>query len=346
MIRSLLIAAALTCVGAASAAPVPNPAGSFDLVDGDVRIIDSAKRGRPAKVGDVVVEGDSIESGVGAEAHLAMEDGGQLGVRPNTRLRIVQYKAEGGADDRSVVSLLEGTLRSLSGWIGKFNAKNYAIRTPTATIGVRGTDHETTVIAADRGDGEPGTYDKVNDGATVLTTARGSTEVRPNQAGFVPRSGSQAPRLLDRIPAFFRPARNDKRFDGLHATLSGRLDRVRDDRLRLVRERRGDFEARKRDIFQQREERMRTFQAERRTRADGERRRPVAEERRRRSETNHTQRDFARRSPAKARDDLAGERRKRLDEGRLPPRHDESRRRPDATGGGRHLAAPGRGDRP
>lgn len=263
MIRRFFAAALMVlsfdAVGQSSSSP--NPAGSFDLVDGDVRVVDSSQRSRPAKVGESVVEGDSIVTGTDAEAHLAMEDGGQLGVRPNTRLRIVKYKAEGGAGDRSTINLLEGTLRSISGWIGKFNPRNYEIKTPTATIGIRGTDHETKVIPANHGEGEAGTYDKVNAGSTVLTTAKGSTEIRPSQAGFVPHFGTMQPKLLDRVPVFFRPARNDKRLEGMHEAIRQRIDRVRDERLRFVRDRRTEFEQRKRGILKQRQQRIRELTA-------------------------------------------------------------------------------------
>jgi len=68
-----------------------------------------------------------------------MEDGGYIGVRPNTQMRIANYKAEGGPDDQSVISLLQGSFRSITGWIGKLGGSNYRIVTRTVTI--RGSRH-------------------------------------------------------------------------------------------------------------------------------------------------------------------------------------------------------------
>lgn len=216
----------------------PVTAGRVDALEGDVRIYSPSGSMRTAKTGDVVSEGDSIVTGDDGEVHLAMEDEGQIAIRPNTRLRIAKYKAEGGSGDTSIIALVQGALRSVTGWIGKYNPKGYAIRTPTATIGVRGTDHETTVLTTGGPDGEAGTYDKVNHGATLLSTQHGTTEVRPNQAAFVSLKGKAKPRLLAAVPAFYRPARLDGRFANLHDSVRQKLDVKRAERIEVIRERR------------------------------------------------------------------------------------------------------------
>ncbi len=216
----------------------PVPAGHIEQIEGDARLYDSGQTMRAAKIGGVVNEGDSIVTGADGEVHLAMEDEGQIAVRPNTRLRIARYKAEGGSSDASVIALVQGALRSVTGWIGKYNPRGYAIRTPTATIGVRGTDHETMVVPEGSSEGEPGTYDKVNHGATLLSTARGQTEIRPDQAGFVGLSGKARPQLLKSVPAFFRPQRLDARFQNLHDTVRQRIDQRRNLRIETLKARR------------------------------------------------------------------------------------------------------------
>lgn len=210
-------------------------AGRIDETQGDVRIYDSAQNMRSARIGDVVYEGESIATGIDGEVHLVMADEGQIAIRPNTRLRIAKYKADGGKDDVSIIALVQGALRSVTGWIGKYNPKGYAIRTPTATIGVRGTDHETMVIPQGSRDGEAGTYDKVNHGATVLSTPHGETEVGPNQAGFVSVSGKAPPRLLPSVPKIYRPARLDSRFENLHEKVRQQIDVKRSQRIEAQR---------------------------------------------------------------------------------------------------------------
>ena len=228
-----LFAALLVCW---SVLAVGQTAGKVDLVDGEVKIVDAARNARIPKLGDVLSVGDSVVTGGDGELHLAMEDGGQMAVRPNTRMTVEKYKAEGGTDDRSVISLMQGALRSVTGWIGKFQPKNYQIRTPTATIGVRGTDHETRVVLPDSKEGEAGTYDKVNAGSTLLRTQHGTTEVHPNQAGFASFTGKKRPAVLAAVPGFFRPTKHESRFADLHEKVHKALGQRRDERIKKVKE--------------------------------------------------------------------------------------------------------------
>ena len=139
-------------------------AGVIELVEGQVIITRANNITLAPIVGNSVEEGDTIITGADGELHVTMADSGFIAVRPNTRLKIEQYRAEGDKDDKSVISLLEGTFRSITGWIGKYSPRNYRITTPTATIGIRGTDHEPLYIpeSASGAEGEPGLYDKVN----------------------------------------------------------------------------------------------------------------------------------------------------------------------------------------
>jgi hypothetical protein len=213
-------------------------AGKVVLVEGDVRVYGRNQELRRPKLDDSLYEGDSIVTGDGGEVHFNMEDGGYIGVRPNTRMRIANYKAEGGSDDQSVIALLEGSFRSITGWIGKLGGSHYRIVTRTVTIGVRGTEHEPHVIPEGSTVGEPGTYDRVHDGETVMQTPKGTVNVRVNQAGFMPLRGEARPRVLDRIPAFFRPTRNEGRFQGLHLRVQQQLEQRRRQRIEQIQERR------------------------------------------------------------------------------------------------------------
>jgi hypothetical protein len=49
------------------------------------------------------------------------------------------FDAENPGEGRFLVSLLKGSVRALTGLIGKFQARNVSFKTPTATIGIRGT---------------------------------------------------------------------------------------------------------------------------------------------------------------------------------------------------------------
>lgn len=200
---TLLIASLLIGMPAATAR---NAAATVRLVDGPVTLIAADKSTRTPRTGDILLEGDALITGVNAEAHLDMADGGFMAIRPDTRIEIREYRANGMDDDRSVIGLLKGSLRSITGWIGASSPRNYVIQTPSATIGVRGTEHETAFIPEDIKQGEPGTYDTVISGRTVISNEYGSIEVAPNRAGFAAIRGKR-PGMLRQVPGFLRKAR-------------------------------------------------------------------------------------------------------------------------------------------
>src|SRR4029077_19421286 len=141
--------------------------------------------------------------------------------------------AEGGPDDGFLLNLVEGSFRAVTGWITRGN-RRAEVSTPTATIGIRGTDYEPLVIPEGSKAGEAGTYNRVNIGETELRTARGSVIVKPNQAGFVPHGAAIAPRVLARMPTLFKPTRNEKVFQGLHERIHKNLNDLRQQRIRQI----------------------------------------------------------------------------------------------------------------
>lgn len=195
--------------------------GKFQFVSGDVRVQTKTGDILTVKKGSEVNEGDVIFSGSPALAQLKMDDGGTLVVRPNTRLTIATYRFNGTEDgtERATYRLDRGSVRAITGQIGKTNKQNYLIQTPTASIGVRGTDHEPAFIPKDE-DGylgaKPGTYDKVNTGETYIETKGGLVVIKPNLVGYAEDELS-VPTILPTMPSFYnRSAR--KRSGGSQAT--------------------------------------------------------------------------------------------------------------------------------
>ena len=219
-----------------SSATERNVVGTIELIEGDVRVFDTAKTPRKVAKGDKVYEGESIVTGKDGEVHLGMEDSGFIGVRPDTRMRFTKYQANGEATDTSVIGLLKGAVRSVTGWIGKNNASAYQIRTPTATIGVRGTDHETLVIPQGQDNTEAGTYDKVNIGGTTLQTKQGKVDVEPDRAGFASYRAGSRPQLLSKVPHFFKPTRHESVFQGKHEAVHKVIEQRREEKRKIWQE--------------------------------------------------------------------------------------------------------------
>ena len=188
--------------------------GVVEFVSGSVTLRRN-NAGQPAQEGASLQAGDTLEAARGAELHAKFDDGGYLAVRSGSSVRIDQYVAQGEATDVAAFTLLRGALRSVTGWIGKLGGgQQYKITSNTATIGVRGTDHEVVLVPDDaaRGDVVAGVHDRVNEGATTITNERGRIDVAQGGAGFAPRTG-ELPQMHPRVPGFFNRLRtaNDSR---------------------------------------------------------------------------------------------------------------------------------------
>lgn len=208
--------------------------GTVDAFSGNAYVEDQSGKSFAVTVGQSIYEGQTINSGPDGEVHIVTEDGGIIAVRPGTVFRIDEYKAEGNSSDKIFMSLLRGAVRSITGWVGKFNTAAYRLTTPTATIGIRGTDHETTVIDSSNGD-EPGTYDSVNEGSTVLKTPQGTAEVTPGKFAFAARGRAAAPIFLAHRPRFLamRRLKIEGRIQRRKEFFRTRLEKMRDERIRI-----------------------------------------------------------------------------------------------------------------
>lgn len=202
------------------------PAGSVLFSQG-VAAAESAGGSRPLVKGAPVCVGETIVTSQSASVQIRMADGGMLSIRPDTKVKIDEFRFDGKEDgsEKSVITLLQGGFRALTGLIGHTHKENYAIRTPYANIGIRGTDHEPMFIPdpapGQTAAGIPGTYDKVNSGGVVIRNAEGSVEVRPDQVGFVPNDPSASPVLLKETPRFYGAAGGGEH-DGAAHTREGR----------------------------------------------------------------------------------------------------------------------------
>jgi FecR protein len=188
-------------------------AGNIDTARGEVSVL--ARDGVPRGVarGDRVIEGETILTGPDGEVLLTTDDSGVLAIRPRSRLTIETYKVNGNDKDSIVLNLLRGSLRSITGWISKTAPKNYRVATNTATIGIRGTDHEVAIVE----DGEnAGTWNKVTEGGTVLSSNTGSIEQTPSNNGTARvRAGDQVPTPAPPPLTLFAPRPSDQRLGEL-----------------------------------------------------------------------------------------------------------------------------------
>ena len=164
-----------------------------------------------------------------------MADGAQFILREDSKITLFEYVADGGSEDRSLVDLAKGAMRSITGWIGQFNRTKYRIRTPLVTIGVRGTDHEPTHLPEGDPRGQPGSYDKVNEGQAFMESKSGTVEVPANTAAFQALASGSVPQLLAAIPGFFKPGSYENEFLRRALELKNLIPQMRLDRIDFLR---------------------------------------------------------------------------------------------------------------
>lgn len=102
---------------------------------------------RTLNLGADIFLGDRIETDQVGEAQLLFKDGTRMVVGSNSALVIEEFLFRAGAaDNKFTVQAMGGAFRFISGEAG--NAA-YSIRTPTGTIGLRGTALDFTVTPGD-----------------------------------------------------------------------------------------------------------------------------------------------------------------------------------------------------
>lgn len=203
--------ACLVLLAAYSLCAEASVAGRFQFVSGDVKVVAVDGKERPALKGQEVDEGDTVVTMPEASAQLKMIDGGLIAVRPGTQVKMTAYVFNGVEDGKEnvLLSLARGGFRTITGLVGKTNKQQYKVVTPTATVGIRGTDHEPVFVLPPLpgipATTPPGTYDKVNFGMTSLTTEVGTALIARNQVGYA-AAPNQAPVILPKLPDIYLQA--------------------------------------------------------------------------------------------------------------------------------------------
>jgi hypothetical protein len=108
------------------------------------------KRGKEVIVGKKtsgIESMDSVNVGSKSEANITFNDNTRVKIKENSRLVIDDFVYDPKKSDagKMAMKVALGTVQYASGQIAKSNQQNMNIKTPTATIAVRGTDFSMTV---------------------------------------------------------------------------------------------------------------------------------------------------------------------------------------------------------
>jgi hypothetical protein len=182
-------------------------AGTIQNILGSAKIHKKTGQINPAVRNDQLYEGDTIIAENASNVQIRMIDGAVIWLRANSEFKIDTYKSKknGSDTDESNLKLLTGSMRTVTGLIGKQNPDGYKLSTPNATIGVRGTEYDAVFVspsASGQFRAEAGTYHRVFQGATQFKAGTKEQRVDEGQAVFAGLSNPEAARKLSDIPAF------------------------------------------------------------------------------------------------------------------------------------------------
>ena len=159
--------------------------------------------------GAEVQRGDTLRVGEASNMQVRFTDAGITALRSNSSLRIDDYQFEEKTNmGKSLVSLLKGGMRAITGLIGLYNRDNYAVQAATATIGIRGTNFllaqcDNDCFNKDGSQAENGLFGGVTDGRIAVTNQAGEKEFGKNEFFHVPSSDA-LPKPLLAPPSFLR----------------------------------------------------------------------------------------------------------------------------------------------
>jgi len=144
MKKTVIALCGLAIVGSAAMAQTPAAepkAGFVKSVRGSVQLLDAGGAVRNASPGDALGSVDRIVTGPDSSASVVMRDDTTLVVGPASRLDLKEFHFDGTTHEGGMLlSLLRGSMRMITGLIGKTNPDAVRVETQTATIGIRGTD--------------------------------------------------------------------------------------------------------------------------------------------------------------------------------------------------------------
>jgi hypothetical protein len=159
---------------------------SVKRVDGTAKVL---------SVKSAIEEGDLLSTERDTYARLKFKDGGEVVLRPTTQMKIEAYafNERKPESDNIVLNLLKGGLRAVTGLVGKRNRDNVSFKSPTATIGIRGThfgilfcNGDCASVPTTTGAPPPdGLHLDVASGAVAVINPAGQTLLNSGQFGYV-----------------------------------------------------------------------------------------------------------------------------------------------------------------
>ena len=95
------------------------------------------------EINSQIYEGDRVTTAPGASLYILMDDGAEIFLKSDSVIKISEYviTSDDDSTSSSILDLIRGGLRKITGAIGGSARSNYKVQTGLATIGIRGTEY-------------------------------------------------------------------------------------------------------------------------------------------------------------------------------------------------------------
>ena len=162
-------------------------AGTVTHLSGPLAVHKADGTNKVISIGSKIDEGDVVVTEKRTYARLKFNDGSEVTLKPNSQFKVEKFSFDQGKpkEDSGSYKLLKGGLRTITGQIGKRgNQDSYQMKTPTATIGIRGTVYDAQYCQGDScGSIKQGLYLAVASGSVVITNNTGVQQTLQVKAG-------------------------------------------------------------------------------------------------------------------------------------------------------------------
>ena len=174
---------------------------------GSVIAVDKRKVSRKLSISSPVYLGDKVVTGENGSVRLHMIDEAILDLRCFSIMVIEEY-ALNNSSRKSILNLLQGSLKKITGKIGKMTEDVYELKTPLASVGVRGTEYALRVFQS-KGcggtiDADDGLYLEVIKGLVNVHNEAGNEVIAKGETAYVPLPKA-VPRKVKIKPGVIKP---------------------------------------------------------------------------------------------------------------------------------------------
>lgn len=180
-------------VGSASAGE-PSSAGMVGKLSGKAWATNESGV-RKLKTGSPIQSGDAIETGKGARVLIRFADDSTLtlGEQAHVIVDEMRYARSPGLD-KQTLDIVKGVFRFVSGQLGAASKQDVLIRTPVASLGIRGTEFVGGELKVGMRAGRPHYGFQIRQGAIDVIAPGGTVSLeKPGEGTFLPLTRTAAP---------------------------------------------------------------------------------------------------------------------------------------------------------